>query len=131
KPYKQKGTGRARQGSLRSAQFRGGSTVFGPVVRSHAHDLPKKIRKLGLKFALSAKVAAGDLVVLKDVEMKAPKTAELVGKLETLGFTSALFVDGTQVNENFKKAAANIKGVHVLPVLGANVYDILKYRKLV
>lgn len=103
KPYKQKGTGRARQGSMRAAQFRGGATIFGPVVRSHAHDLPKKVRKLGLKVALSSKLAEGKLVVVDSLDVSG-KTKELVGKLNGLGWTSALVIDGAEVTATFKQA---------------------------
>lgn len=130
KPYKQKGTGRARQGSMRAAQFRGGATIFGPVVRSHAHDLPKKVRKLGLKVALSSKLAEGKLVVVDSLDVSG-KTKELVGKLNGLGWTSALVIDGAEVTATFKQAAANIPLLDVLPSQGANVYDILRRDTLV
>ncbi|WP_142848538.1 50S ribosomal protein L4 [Telmatospirillum sp. J64-1] len=131
KPYKQKGTGRARQGSLRSPQFRGGATVFGPVVRSHAHDLPKKVRKLALKTALSAKAADGKLVILDAARLDAPKTKELAGRFATLGWNSVLVIDGTEVNINFARASQNLPHVDVLPQQGANVYDILRRDTLV
>lgn len=131
KPYKQKGTGHARQGSLRSPQFRGGATIFGPVVRSHAHDLPKKVRKLALKTALSSKQAEGKLLVVDSFSAKAAKTKELAGTLGKLGWTSALLIDGPTVDENFRRAAANITGVDLLPQQGANVYDILRRDLLV
>jgi large subunit ribosomal protein L4 len=131
KPYRQKGTGRARQGSLRSPQFRGGGIIFGPVVRSHAHDLPKKVRKLALRCALSAKQRDGKLIVVDSVAADSPKTAKLAGKLEKLGFNSVLIVAGPQVDENFRRAAANLIGVDVLPQAGANVYDILRRDTLV
>ncbi len=131
KPYRQKGTGRARQGSLRSPQFRGGGIVFGPVPRSHAHDLPKKVRKLALRCALSAKQRDGKLIVVDTVAADSPKTAVLAGKLEKLGFSSVLIVAGPQVQENFRRAAANLVGVDVLPQAGANVYDILRCDTLV
>lgn len=130
KPYKQKGTGHARQGSLRSPQYRGGATIFGPVVRSHAHDLPKKVRKLGLKTALSAKAKDGKLVVL-DTAADVAKTKELAAKFKALGWTSALIIDGEQVNDQFFRAARNIVGIDVLPQQGANVYDILRRDTLV
>ncbi|GAA0577771.1 50S ribosomal protein L4 [Caenispirillum bisanense] len=130
KPYKQKGTGHARQGSLRSPQYRGGATIFGPVVRSHAHDLPKKVRKLGLKTALSAKAKDGKLVVL-DTAADVAKTKELAAKFKALGWTSVLIIDGEQVNEQFSRAARNIVGIDVLPQQGANVYDILRRDTLV
>ena len=131
KPWRQKGTGRARQGSLRSPQFRGGGIIFGPVPRSHAHDLPKKVRKLALRCALSAKQRDGKLIVVDSVAADSPKTAKLAGKLEKLGFNSVLIVAGPQVDENFRRAAANLIGVDVLPQAGANVYDILRRDTLV
>lgn len=131
KPFKQKGGGRARQGSLRSTQFRGGATVFGPVPRSHAIDLPKKFRKLALKTALSAKQSAGELVVIDSLQMQNPKTVELKQKLAGLNFGSVLFIDGQAVNDSFKKSVANLPGVDVLPQIGANVYDILRHERLV
>lgn len=131
KPFRQKGTGNARQGSLRSPQYRGGATIFGPVVRSHEYSLNKKVRKLGLKTALSAKQADGKLFILSDVQLKEAKTQDLVAKFAALGFTAPLIIDGDAVNENFAKAARNIKGVDVLPQIGANVYDILRHAELV
>ena len=131
KPYRQKGTGRARQGSLRSPQFRGGGVVFGPVVRSHAHDLPKKVRRLALRCALSAKQRDGKLIVVDSVAADSPKTAALAERLEKLGFNSVLIVAGPEVDENFRRAAANLVGVDVLPQAGANVYDILRRDTLV
>ncbi|MGC2857088.1 50S ribosomal protein L4 [Novispirillum sp. DQ9] len=130
KPYKQKGTGRARQGSMRSAQFRGGATIFGPVVRSHAHDLPKKVRALGLKNALSAKVKAGQLVVL-DAAACDGKTKALAAQLKALNWGRALIIDGPEIQETFARAARNIPNVDVLPAQGANVYDILRRDTLV
>lgn len=131
KPFKQKGTGNARQGSLRSAQMRGGSTIFGPVVRSHAYDLPKKVRKLGLKTALSAKAAEGKLIILQDLKITGHKTSQLASRLADLGLSSVLVIDGPIVDDNFSKAASNLIGVDVLPQQGANVYDILKHDNLV
>src|SRR5258708_896985 len=131
KPYKQKGTGRARQGSLRSPQFRGGAVIFGPVVRSHAHDLPKKVRKLALKTALSAKAADGKLVVLDSAATDEHKTKGLAGRLGKLGWASVLVIDGPVLNENFRRAPANLIGVDLLPQQGANVYDILRRDTLV
>jgi large subunit ribosomal protein L4 len=125
KPYKQKGTGNARQGSLRAPQFRTGGRVHGPVVRDHGYDLPKKVRRLGLISALSQKQADGKLVVL-DAAAGGAKTKELAAKLKALGWTSALIIDGA-VDENFLKASRNIIGVDVLPTVGANVYDILRH----
>ncbi|KAA0596897.1 50S ribosomal protein L4 [Azospirillum sp. TSH100] len=131
KPYGQKGTGRARQGSIRSPQFRGGATIFGPVVRSHAHDLTKKVRKLALKTALSAKAAEGKLIVLEAAAAETHKTKELAARLATLGLTSALIIDGSNLDENFAKASRNIPLIDVLPEQGANVYDILRRDTLV
>ena len=131
KPYNQKGTGRARQGSLRSPQFRGGARIFGPVVRSHEHDLTKKVRKLALKTALSAKAAAGQLVIIDTVETDTHKTKVLAVSLKAMGFESLLVIDGETVNENFARAARNIPLVDVLPSQGANVYDIIRRNILV
>ncbi len=130
KPYKQKGTGNARQGSLRSPQFRTGGAVHGPVVRSHAFDLPKKVRRLGLISALSAKQADGKLVVLDTVAGGSGKTKEMRAKLKQLGWRSALIVDGV-VDDAFLRATANIIGFNVLPTMGANVYDIIRHDVLV
>jgi len=131
KPYRQKGTGRARQGSMRSAQFRGGATIFGPVVRSHEHDLTKKVRKLALKTALSTKAAEGKLLVLDAASAETHKTKELAVRLASLGLTSALIIDGANLNENFARASRNIPLIDVLPEQGANVYDILRRDTLV
>lgn len=131
KPFRQKGTGRARQGSVRATQFRGGQTVHGPVVRDHSHDLTKKFRKLGLKTALSAKAKAGQLIVLDQAVADAPKTKDLAAKLKKLGWSSVLVIDGDAVNENFARAARNIPLVDLLPQQGANVYDILRRDTLV
>mgnify|MGYP001557376009 FL=1 len=131
KPYSQKGTGRARQGSLRSPQFRGGATIFGPVVRSHAHDLNKKVRKLALKTALSAKQKDGKLIVWNDAAGGSGKTKELSAKLKKLGLSSLLVISGPAVDEKFALAARNIPNVDVLPQQGANVYDILRRDTLV
>ena len=131
KPFKQKGTGSARQGTSRAPQMRGGGIVFGPQPRSYEHKLPKKVRKLALKTALSAKQAAGKLVIVDSAELKAPKTADLNKKLATLGWGSTLLIDGAEVNKNFALAAGNIIGVDVLPTQGANVYDILRHDTLV
>ena len=125
KPYKQKGTGNARQGSLRSPQFRTGGRVHGPVVRSHEYSLNKKVRRLGLISALSQKLAENKLVVL-DAAKTAPKTGELAKKIKALGWTSALIIDGA-VDEGFQRACRNIHRLDVLPTIGANVYDILNH----
>jgi len=127
KPYRQKGTGRARQGSLRSPQFRGGGVVHGPVVRDHGYELPKKVRRLGLISALSQKRAEGKLVVLDAATSEDGKTAALRRKVEALGWRSALVIDGAAVDERFLRAARNIPGLDVLPTIGANVYDILRH----
>ena len=131
KPFRQKGTGRARQGTARAPQHRGGGVVFGPVVRSHAHGLPKRVRRLALKTALSAKQADGKLVVLDSAKLKKPKTGDLAKRMEKLGWTSVLVIDGAEVDGNFARAAANIVGLDVLPSPGANVYDILRSDTLV
>ena len=128
KPYRQKGTGSARQGSLRSPQYRTGGVVHGPVVRDHGYDLPKKVRRLGLISALSQKAAEGKLVVL-DAATASGKSAELASKLKVLGWTSALIVDAA-VEENFGRAARNLPKIDILPTIGANVYDILNHEVL-
>ena len=125
KIMRQKGSGRARKGSARVNLMRGGGIAFGPVVRSHAHKLPKKVRRMALKSALSAKREEGKLVVLDAIKLKNPKTGELAKKLGKLGWQSALVIDGTDVDANFARAAANIADLDVLPCQGANVYDIL------
>lgn len=130
KPFNQKGGGRARQGSLRSAQFRGGSTIFGPVVRSHAYDMPKKVRALALRVALSAKAADGKLIVLDQAKLSAPKTKELASRFAKLGWGSVLVIDGA-LDDNFALASRNMPFVDVLPSVGANVYDILRRDTLV
>ncbi|HKW55544.1 MAG TPA: 50S ribosomal protein L4 [Stellaceae bacterium] len=131
KPWRQKGTGRARQGSLRSPQFRGGAVIFGPVVRSHEFSLQKKVRRLALKTALSAKQAEGKLVVLEAAKLADAKTKALAQRLGKLGWGSVLIIDGPVVDENFARAARNIPGIDVLPQQGANVYDILRRDTLV
>jgi len=131
KIYRQKGTGGARHGDKNAPIFRKGGVYKGPTPRSHAHDLPKKVRKLGLRHALSAKAGAGELVVIDAAEMAEPKTGPLAKKLKALGWRKALVIDGAEVNENFRIAARNIDGLDVLPSIGANVYDILNARTLV
>ncbi len=131
KAHRQKGSGRARQGSARSPILRGGGVTFGPHPRSHAIKLPKKVRRLALKTALSAKQAEGKLVVLESAKIKKPKTGELAKRLAKLGWTKALVIDGAEVDSNFARAAANIVGLDVLPSQGANVYDILRSDTLV
>lgn len=131
KPFKQKGTGRARQGSVKVPQLRGGGKAHGPVVRSHAHSLPKKVRRLGLKTALSAKAKDGSLIVLDEARSSEGKTKALAAQIKQLGWTSALIIDGATPDEGFCKAARNLIGIDVLPEHGANVYDILRRDKLV
>jgi len=126
KPFAQKGTGNARQGSLRSTQMRGGQTVHGPVVRSHAHDMQKKVRKLALKMALSQKQADGQLIILKEATAKTHKTKDLVAILAKMEIKSAVIIGGDELDENFVRAASNIPLLDVLPQQGANVYDILR-----
>ncbi len=129
--YRQKGTGRARHGPPKVGLFRGGGRAFGPVLRDHAHKLPKKVRKLALKNALSAKAADGKLVVLEAAEVETPKTGELARKFSALGWSSALVIGGATLDEGFARAARNIPNVDVLPEQGANVYDILRRDTLV
>jgi len=131
KMYKQKGTGGARHGAKTAPQFRGGGKAFGPVVRSHAHDLPKKVRALGLKHALSAKARADNLVVLSDIAAGEPKTKALKLRFDKLGLASVLVVVGATLDDNFRFAARGLPEVDVLPVQGINVYDILRREKLV
>ncbi len=131
KIYKQKGTGQARHGNDKPPQFRGGGRAFGPVPRSHAHDLPKKVRALALKHALSSKAKSNAILVLDKAELDEPKTAHLRGKFDGLGLTNALIIDGAALQDNFALAARNIPNVDVLPVQGINVYDILRRDKLV
>ncbi len=131
KMYKQKGTGGARHGSARVPQFRGGGRAFGPQVRSHAHDLPKKVRALALRHALSAKAKGGGIIVWQSADMSEPKTKALKAQFEKLGLASALIIDGAEPNENFALAARNIPQIDVLPVQGINVYDIFRREKLV
>jgi large subunit ribosomal protein L4 len=130
KIYRQKGTGGARHGARSAPIFRGGGIYKGPVVRSHGHDLPKKVRALGLKLALSAKAKAGELVVI-DEAAGAMKTSALAKQVSAMGWKRALIIDGASVNEDFMQAARNIEGLDVLPSMGANVYDILKRDTLV
>ncbi|MCB8875584.1 50S ribosomal protein L4 [Acidisoma silvae] len=129
KPFRQKGTGNARQGSLRSPQYRTGGVVHGPVVRDHGYDLPKKVRRLGLISALSQKQAEGKLIVI-DSAAGVEKTKDLAAKLKILGWTSALFVDA-DVDAGFLRASRSLIGVDVLPTVGANVLDILRHDLLV
>jgi large subunit ribosomal protein L4 len=127
----QKGGGRARHGARSAPQFRGGGKSFGPLVRSHAHDLPKKVRALALKLALSDKAKSDKIVVLSAATVDEPKTKALAAHLSQLGLANALIVDGSAVNDNFRKAARNIINIDVLPVEGINVYDIMRRDTLV
>ena len=131
KMYKQKGTGGARHGSRRAPQFVGGSRAFGPVVRSHETNLPKKVRRLALKHALSSKAKSGDLIVLDAATVDSPKTAALLERFTGLGWSNALIIAGAEVDNNLKLAARNIPQVDVLPNAGLNVYDVLRRQKLV
>ena len=130
KIYRQKGTGGARHGDRNAPIFRKGGIYKGPTPRSHAHDLPKKVRTLGLKHALSAKAKEGALVIL-DKATASGKTAELAKQVKELGWKRALVIDGAEVNGDFAQAARNIEGLDILPTIGANVYDILKRDTLV
>ena len=127
----QKGGGTARHGNGSVSQFRGGARAFGPVVRDHGFSLPKKVRKLALKHALSAKSASGDLIVMDDAKLKEAKTSDLLGKFAKLDLTNALIVGGEELDMNFALASRNIHNVDVLPAQGINVYDILRRNKLV
>ena len=131
KPWAQKGTGRARAGDLKRPQDRGGGTVFGPVVRSHATALPKKIRKLALKMALSVKGANGQLIILEDEKAKSHKTKPMADALKKLGVESAVVIGGEEIDVNFARATANLPKIDVLPSKAANVYDILRRDTLV
>ncbi|MDD2795325.1 50S ribosomal protein L4 [Acidocella sp.] len=129
KPFKQKGTGNARQGSLRAPQFRTGGVVHGPVVRDHGYNLNKKVRRLGLLSVLSLKAAEGKLVVL-DAVGSLEKTKDVAAKVKNFGWKSALIVDAA-VDQNFLRASRNVQGLDILPVIGANVYDIVQHDVLV
>jgi large subunit ribosomal protein L4 len=131
KMYKQKGSGGARHGDKSAPQFRGGGKAFGPKPRSHAHDLPKKVRALALRHALSAKARAEEVVVLDKAASPEPRTAALRKQLAGLGLDNALIIDGSDIERNFALAARNIPGIDLLPVEGINVYDILRRKKLV
>ena len=131
KMYKQKGTGSARHGSARVPQFRGGGKAHGPVARSFAHDLPKKVRALALKHALSAKAKSGEIIVWDTAALDEGKTKILKERFGALGLTNALIIDGAELNQGFSLAARNIPQIDVLPVQGINVYDILRREKLV
>ncbi|MDS9466422.1 50S ribosomal protein L4 [Paracoccus sp. MBLB3053] len=131
KIYRQKGTGGARHGSRKAPTFRHGGVYKGPTPRSHAFDLPKKVRALGLKHALSAKVAAGELVIVESLNIADAKTSAVAKAVKENGWKRVLVIDGAEVNENFARAARNLEGVDVLPSMGANVYDILRRDTLV
>ena len=131
KPFKQKGTGSARQGSKRSPQMRGGAVIFGPQVRSHAHKLPKKIKKLALKMAISKKIKDGKFKIISELKISKPKTNLFRSKLSSLKLESVLFIDGKDIDNNFLLAAKNVPKIDILPVAGINVYDILKREFLV
>jgi large subunit ribosomal protein L4 len=131
KMYKQKGTGNARHGAASAPQFRGGGRAFGPQVRSHAHDLPNKVRALALRHALSAKAKDAALIVVDDARLDEGKTKALKDRFGKLGLTSALIIGGAEIDANFGRAARNIPNIDVLPVQGINVYDILRREKLV
>tara|TARA_R110000787_G_scaffold32913_5_gene86722 strand:+ start:264 stop:884 length:621 start_codon:yes stop_codon:yes gene_type:complete len=131
KPWRQKGSGRARAGTMRAVQFRGGAVSMGPVVRDHAHKLPKKVRAMAMRSILSSKQAEGKLIVIDSAVLDAPKTKDLQTKLAALGWSNVLIVTGAEVDGNFARAAANIANVDVLPQQGANVYDIVRRDTLV
>ena len=128
---RQKGSGGARHGSRNANIFVGGAVAHGPRVRSHAHDLPKKVRKLALAHALSSKVKDGSLIVLDEAKLSEAKTKELSAKFKALGVENALIIGGSEVDQNFAKAARNIPNIDVLPVAGLNVYDVMRRRQLV
>jgi len=131
KPHNQKGTGQARQGSKNAPHMIGGGVAMGPRPRSHAQDLPKKIRKLGLKTALSSKLESGKLFIIKEAKLSEGKTSLLVKSFAAMGMKSILIIDGEQIDANFRNAASNIINVDVLPTIGANVYDILRRDNLI
>lgn len=131
KMYRQKGTGGARHGSKRGAQFRGGGIIFGPVTRDHSYDLQKKVRKLGLKMALSSKLKSGNLIIVEDFKLNEPKTNLALKHFNYLNGAKALLIDENTVDSNMLKAVANIPQLDILPQIGANVYDILRKDKLI
>jgi large subunit ribosomal protein L4 len=131
KMYKQKGTGRARHASARAPQFRGGGKAHGPVARDHAHELPKKVRALALRHALSAKMKSASVIILDELALAEAKTKVLAGHFEKLGLTNALIIGGSEVDVNFARAASNLVNIDVLPVQGINVYDVLRRNTLV
>ncbi|MBN8544370.1 MAG: 50S ribosomal protein L4 [Alphaproteobacteria bacterium] len=131
KPFKQKGTGQARQGTLRGPHQEGGGRAHGPVVRDHGYDLQKKVRKLGLRHALSAKQAEGKLFIVDSLDVKKAKTKDVAANFKKIGLTKPLIIGGEKLNEEFAKAARNLVGVDVLPTQGANVLDIMRHKELV
>jgi large subunit ribosomal protein L4 len=131
KMYAQKGTGGARHGSARVPQFRGGGRAFGPIVRSHAHALPKKVRALALRHALSSKAKDGGIMLIDKASAKDNKTKALAKQFGKLGLANALIIDGAEIEANFRSAARNIPNIDVLPVQGINVYDIMRRKTLV
>ena len=131
KPWAQKGTGNARQGSIRATQWRGGQTVHGPIVRDHGTKLPKKVRKNALRSALSVKAAEDKLIILDAVKAKSHKTKEMVAALDKIGIQSALIVFSGELDQNFERAVRNIPNITLLPQAGINVYDILKHDQLI
>ncbi len=131
KLYKQKGSGGARHGAASAPQFRGGGRAFGPVNRDHAHDLPKKVRALAMKHALSAKAKGAGIIIIDDAKLTEPKTKALKAHFEKLGLSNALIIGGAEIDTNFGLAARSIVNVDVLPVQGINVYDIIRREKLV
>lgn len=128
KPHRQKGTGRARQGSLRSPQFRGGAVIFGPVVRDHGYSLPKKVRRLGMISALAARMAENKVTILDSFELSSAKTKDFVAKM---GVGSVLMIGGEAIGDALRNATGNLHHVNVLPGQGANVYDILRHDRLI
>lgn len=131
KPWKQKGTGRARQGSLRSVQFRKGAVAHGPVPRDHGYDLQKKVRQMGMRCALSCKMNEGKLIIVDSLKLAATKTAEMKKKLDNMKLSSVLFIDAEAIDLNFGNAINNLIYVDAMPAIGANVYDIIKHDTLV
>jgi large subunit ribosomal protein L4 len=131
KIYRQKGTGSARHGARKGAQFRGGGIIFGPVTRDHSHDLPKKVRKLGLRMAIASKIKDGNLVVVDELFLEQPKTKLAQARFSHFNESTALLVDDVNVDLNMKQAVANLIEYDILPQIGANVYDILKKDKLI
>jgi large subunit ribosomal protein L4 len=131
KMYKQKGTGRARHHSARAPQFRGGGKAHGPVVRDHGHDLPKKVRALALRHALSSKLKSADVIIIDEFMLAEAKTKVLAGHFDKMGLSNALFIGGAELDANFARAASNLINIDVLPVQGINVYDMLRRQKLV